>query len=124
MLNKIDFNSSTYKLIDNNISQKMPVGYCCYFLHQGYLSTSLLKRHKCLHKGQKGYCNFLKINYDHPYMIKTLFEKEKLKSKKKIYKKIKKLYYSNKIDYPTYKKYNNFVNDGIPIKNLLDKYDR
>lgn len=57
-------------------------------------------------------------------MIKTLFEKEKLKSKKKIYKKIKKLYYSNKIDYPTYKKYNNFVNDGIPIKNLLDKYDR
>jgi len=112
MKNKMNFNKFTYKLIDNNISRKMPVGYCYCLLHQGYINTRLLKQHKCLQKSQKGYCNFLKINKEHPYI------KEKLDNKQKC----KKLYYSDKINYKLYKKYNDYINNEIPIEDILNQY--
>lgn len=124
MSKKINFNNYTYKLIDNNISRKTPVGFCCCSLHQGYINMRILKQHECLHKGQKGYCNFLKINNKHPYIIKTLLEKEKHRDKKKIYQRIKKLYYSNEINYQTYKKYNDLIADGISIEDILDRYSK
>lgn len=122
MKNKMNFNKFTYKLIDNNISRKMPVGYCYCSLHQGYINTRLLKQHKCLQKSQKGYCNFLKINKEHPYIKEKLGNKQKCKDKRKLYQKLKKLYYSDKINYKLYKKYNDYINNEIPIEDILTQY--
>lgn len=53
----------SWKAIDGNRLMSEPVGYCNNYIHRGWLSTVLLKGHKCLEKQ----CPYLDRNLEHPF---------------------------------------------------------
>lgn len=67
-----------YKLINRDITNKIPYGYCNYYLHRGYLSKNLMDKKGCREKQ----CKYLVKNEGHPY-----FE---IKARNKLIKKAKK----------------------------------
>lgn len=66
---------SEWLLLDSNVTNKEPVGYCCYKNHQGYVSQNILKEKQCLRKE----CACLIKNENHPYWK----ERERIKALKK-----------------------------------------
>lgn len=66
---------------------KLPVGFCCYKRHKGYLTVNILKRQECLRKQ----CPCLKKNLEHSYWE----EREKIKELKKQKKLRKAISYGN-----------------------------
>lgn len=69
-----------YRVIDDNYTNRNPVGYCKYY--RGHLTSKLVKLHKCKERGCRRLCM-----YDHPYWKE---EEKKLERKKAIKKQKKK----------------------------------
>ena len=67
------------KTIYHNNTNKLPVGYCHLYAHQGILTTRLLKKHKCLSKN----CPYIEKNQEHPYWEQRQRIKQKAKQNKK-----------------------------------------
>lgn len=66
---------SEWLLLDSNVTNKEPVGYCCYRNHRGYISQNILKEKQCLRKE----CTCLIKNENHPYWK----ERERIKALKR-----------------------------------------
>lgn len=85
---------------------------------------NLARTHNCLYKCNGKKCPFLKLNNAHSVIKKIEKERkarEDSKSKAKLNKRIKKLYYSDIINYEDYIKYQSYVDKNIPIEDILDK---
>ena len=67
-----------YKLINNVWSTKLPVAFCCYPLHRGYLTKGLMDKHECIKKN----CPHFRKNETHPYWIQKAHTKAIRKAKK------------------------------------------
>lgn len=66
-ISEINFNQTEYWNIDHCIFiNKIPVGYCKYDLHTGYLTWREVKTHKCIEKG----CSKLVFNPNYPNYTK------------------------------------------------------
>lgn len=77
-MHEINFNQTEYWNIDHCIlTNKIPVGYCRYDLHTGYLTWQEVKTHKCIEKGcsklvfNPNYHNYAKLKKQ--YMQKAQF---------------------------------------------------
>lgn len=64
-----------WKLINGDMANKEPLGYCCYYQHYGYLTKGMIEEHKCLIKN----CVHFKKNTQHKHWKR----KEELKALKK-----------------------------------------
>lgn len=120
----VNFNKDRWRLIDKHFSYTIPIGYCYCDTHRGYISMNLARTHNCLYKCNGKRCPFLKLNDAHSVIKKVEKERkarEDSKSKAKLNKRIKKLYYSDIINYADYVKYQSYVDKNIPIENILDK---
>ena len=89
-----------WKAIDGNSLMSEPVGYCNNFVHRGWISTVLLKGHRCLEKK----CPYLDRNLEHPFWI----QKAKQKRKASIGRILRKAYINGVI---TSKAYNRLSNE-------------
>lgn len=68
-----------YKVIDGNYTNRNPVGYCSYY--KGYLTSKLVKLHKCDKRGCKRLCK-----YDHPYWREEEIKRKRKREMKKLKK--------------------------------------
>ena len=84
---------SEWLLLDANVTNKKPVGYCCCKLHPGYISQNLLKEKQCLQKS----CACLTKNENHPYWKK----RDRIKALKKAKKQEHYTYTANGKTYLT-----------------------
>lgn len=70
---------NTYKLINKDITNKIPFGYCNCILHKGYLTKNLIDKKQCICKKCKHYIQ----NTNHPYYVQKMQAKAKAKARKK-----------------------------------------
>lgn len=57
-----------------------PVAFCHLYSHRGSLTTSNLKKHKCLSKR----CPYLKKNMEHPYWEYRQLKKKESKERRRV----------------------------------------
>lgn len=76
---KLFTKKNTYRLINKDITNKLPFGYCNCMLHKGYLTKNLIDNKKCICKGCKHYIQ----NPNHPYYVQRMQAKAKAKARKK-----------------------------------------
>lgn len=75
--------NETVKCVDGIMRHyKNCIGFCNNYIHKGFLTTRLLREHKCLEKN----CTFLDAKTNHPYFL----EKKKKKQRKQHINEIKK----------------------------------
>lgn len=79
--------SGLYKLIDGMKTNQLPIGYCCYSEHRGYLTKSLMQSKEC----NKKCCRHFKKNMEHPWWQR----KERIKALKNAKKDGKLMYVFN-----------------------------
>lgn len=89
------------------------VGYCHFSGHQGYLLTKHLKEHECLQKE----CHYLEKNNASRYFMNL----ELLKDKRKIAKKLKRLWDAGILPANVYMMCDNLLKD-ITTQKELDKF--
>lgn len=63
------------RYMDGVRRNKPPIGYCHCYLHKGYLTSKLLRKHKCLTKN----CHYLEKYEQHRYWK----ERERKRKEKK-----------------------------------------
>ena len=76
---KVKTSEGTYSgYFDGKNRSEKPLGFCHYAEHKGYISSDLLKKHKCLEKG----CHFLSKYEDSPFFVDRARRNEDKKLKK------------------------------------------
>ena len=103
------------RLINHTLSDKTPCGYCHSRIHPGYLSTNLIKSKQCIKKN----CSLLEKNPEHQYVQ----VKQKDKTKNKLFRRLKILYYNDVISAQEYRKLNKLIAGGIPVNDIIANYE-
>jgi len=83
-----------WKAIDGKRLKSEPVGFCNNKVHRGWLSTALLKGHKCLEKQ----CSFLDRNNEHPFWV----QRKRLKIKSSLSRILREAYIDGAITNKSY----------------------